>query len=69
MPAEIPRGKATTRQFGFAMPRRDQEHQAVNFAALDPLELFGNSPMKSCRLVSGIRELSEADEACLRRSA
>jgi hypothetical protein len=43
------------------MPRRDQEHQAVNFTALDTFELLGNLPMQSCRLVSGIRVAGEVN--------
>jgi hypothetical protein len=43
------------------MPRRDQEHQAVNFTALDALELLGNLPMQGCRLVSGIRVAGEVN--------
>jgi hypothetical protein len=39
LPPEIPSRKPDRRQFRFAVPRRDQQHQPVNLAALDPLKL------------------------------
>jgi hypothetical protein len=35
--AEIPGGKTMRGQFGFSVSRRDQQHQAIDFAALDAL--------------------------------
>src|SRR5215472_14557193 len=61
MPTEVPRGEASRCQLALAVARRYQQHESVDLAALDALQLLGDLPMQACRLVSGIRVAGEVN--------
>ena len=67
--AQIPRRKPAGREFAFAVARRDQEHQPVDFVAGNTLELLGDLVMDRACLVARVGVLSEAYQACRRRSS
>jgi len=57
-------GNLPGREFAFAVARRDQEHQPVDFVAGNTLELLGDLVMDRACLVARVRVLSEAYLAC-----
>src|SRR5215467_5898585 len=65
--AQIPRRKPAGREFAFAVARRDQEHQPVDFVAGNTLERLGDLVMDRACLVARVGVLSEAYQACRRR--
>src|SRR5262249_50318807 len=62
--AQIPRRKPAGREFAFAVARRDQEHQPVDFVASNTLELLADLVMDRACLVARVRVLSEAYQTC-----
>ncbi len=63
MTAKIEGGEAARGQFRFAMPWRDQEHQPIDLATLDPLEVGGNGPVVLGGPVKREGVFGEADQA------
>jgi hypothetical protein len=46
-------------QFRFAVPRRNEQHQAIDFTVFNTLELAGNDAMMLSRSISFEREFGE----------
>jgi hypothetical protein len=61
MPSEIPSRETPRGKLALAVARRYQQHESVDLAALDALQLLGDLPMQACRLVSGIRVAGEVN--------
>ena len=61
MTPKVPRGEAPRREFRFAVPWRHQQHQAVDLATFDTLELFGDLMMDRRRLVARVGVFGEAN--------
>ena len=61
MTPEVPRGEAPRGEFRFAVPWRYQQHQAVDLATFDALELLGDLMVEDRRPVAGISVLGEAN--------
>jgi hypothetical protein len=63
MPAEIPRREPLRCQLGLAVPRGHQQHEPVNLATLNALELLGYLLVVRCGLILGERVFSERYQA------
>ena len=61
MAAEVPGWKAAGGELGFAVAGRDQQHQAIDLAGLDALQLLGDLVMDRGWLVARVGVLGEAN--------
>src|SRR5262245_30833736 len=60
-------GRETPRcEFRFAMPRRHEEHEAINAACQQPLKLLGNQSMVAGGTIAGKCVFRKSDQAALR---
>ena len=67
MTPEVPRRETPRREFRFAMPWRYQQHQPVDLASFDALEMLRDLPMDRCGLIASVSVLSERYQAYLGR--